>query len=181
MGKKRHDLSWSLQIAGILLIWLWSPAAGPLYGEETGEAPREQSDLGELRIEGKDIKRLVLDCRDGDRREIDQPAESIILPAGEYMLHEVRLQDGYICNPDQLPDRNWITVGPDKSPVIKTGAPLEQKVKVDRQGNFLVLRYELVGTGQEQYRRRPRGSDKPPQFTVYKGDKRIGGGSFEYG
>jgi hypothetical protein len=63
--------------------------------------------------------------------------------------------------------------------VFKVGAPLKQTVKTQRQGRILVLNYELLGIGGEIYTDSNR--NKPPTFTVYKGDKEIASDKFEFG
>jgi len=78
-----------------------------------------------------------------------------------------------------VPDQNWIDVGEDKPAVLKVGAPLKQILKAERQGRVLTLDYQLLGIGGENYVRDDR--DNPPTFTVYKGDKKIASGTFEYG
>ena len=75
--------------------------------------------------------------------------------------------------------QNWVEVDEDKPAVLKVGAPLKQIVKATRQGRVLALDYKLSGIGGETYVRDDR--SKPPTFTVYKGDKKIASGTFEYG
>jgi hypothetical protein len=137
------------------------------------------SAAGEIRIEGKGIRRLTLNTDEGKRKEIEGPGQSLRLPAGKYTLHEIRLEGGYVCYCWRDPDRKAITVDEDKPGVLKAGAPLKQNVQVKRQGRLLVMSYELLGIGGEQYARQSR--DNPPKFAIYKGQEEIGDGSFEYG
>jgi hypothetical protein len=73
-----------------------------------------------------------------------------------------------------------VTVTADKPAMFKVGAPLKQKVKIDRQGPTLVLNYELIGIGGETYNSVNNRSNRPT-FTVFKGDKEVSVGEFEFG
>lgn len=146
---------------------------------EAQEANKQNSALGELKLQGKYINYLVLQRKDGHSEKFNRPTETIEMPVGEYRLQEVRLKDGYTCRLLSVSGRDWVTVAEDKPAVLKVGAPLEQTVKVKRQGRILVLDYELRGLGGEIYTSSDR--SKPPAFTVYKGDKEIASGEFEFG
>jgi hypothetical protein len=154
-------------------------AANTLFGQEASEEKEQKSVQGELKIEGKFIKQLVLESKDGERQRFDQPAESVKLAAGQYRVREVHLEDRYDCIIWQFSDEDWITVDANKTATLKAGAPLKQVIKAQRQGRLLSLDYELVGIGGEKYGVDDR--SKPPTFNVYKGDKKIASGEFEYG
>jgi len=95
-------------------------------------------------------------------------------------LQEAGLKAGYTCRIiTRFSGSDWVRVAEDKPAVLKVGAPLEQTVKVKRQGRILMLDYELVGAGGEKYTSPDR--SKPPTFTVYKGDKEIASDKFEFG
>lgn len=143
------------------------------------ETSKQPADIGELKLEGKNIQRLVLQRKNDRQETFRQPGESISLPSGEYQLYEVRLQGGYICYAWRESGAPSITVTSDKPAVLKIGAPLRQTIKVERQGRVLVLNYKLLGVGGESYSFDDR--SKPPIFTVYKGDKEIASGKFEFG
>ncbi len=138
------------------------------------EANKQDSATGELKLEGKYIERLVLKQMNGPIKSIDHPAETTKLPTGKYLLQEVHLIDGYSCRKNQ-----WVIIANDKPAVLKYGAPLKQTVKIKRQGSVLVLNYELLGQGGENYTSSNR--SKPPTFTIYKGDKEIASDKFEFG
>lgn len=146
---------------------------------EAQETNKQGSASGELKLEGKYIERLVLQRKNGRTERFDQPAETIKLPAGQYRLLEAYLESGYSCRSSSTPTVDWITIAEDKPAVLKVGAPLKQTVKAQRQGRTLVLDYELRGVGDEIYTSSNR--NKPPAFTVYKGDKEIASGEFEFG
>lgn len=141
------------------------------------EANNQASTMGELKLEGKYIERLVLWQRDSRTQRLDHPAETIKLPVGEYSLAEIHLIDGYSCR--LLSSDRKITITNDKPVVLKRGAPLVPKVEVQRQGTVLVLKYELLGIGGEKYTSSDR--SKPPTFAIYKGDKEIASDKFKFG
>lgn len=149
-------------------------------GISLSEAQEQNQSLGELKLEGKYIERLVLERKDGGTEKFQNPAEIIGLPVGEYRLQQVRLGGGYTHNLNVItPESEWMTVSKDEPAVLKVGAPLQQKVEVKRQGRYLILNYKLLGGGGESYTSSSR--DKPPIFTVSKGDKEIASDKFQFG
>jgi hypothetical protein len=152
-------------------------AANAVFGEETHQETGQEPAQGKIKLEGKYVNQLVLEREDGNKVTFDQPGESIKVAAGKYRLREVQLESGYACQ--IWSDANWVEVGEDKPAVLKVGAPLKQIVTAERQGRALELDYKLLGIGGEEYVNSD--SNKPPTFTVYKGDKRIASGTFEYG
>ena len=190
-SRERKHLSIALLVGAVVLFstgvpfsWGQPPASDPprlLVEDKSGGSRQDQnSAVGELKLEGKHIERLVLSQKDGGTKKFDKPGETIKLPVGEYRLQEVRLQGGYSCRiMTPISDANWVTIAEDKPAVLKVGAPLKQTVEVRRQGSLLLLNYKLLGAGGEAYTSDNR-SD-PPGFSVYKGDKKIASGKFEYG
>jgi len=164
-------------VAVFCLLGFWAESA---FGGEAVEAPEDDLILGQVKIEGLYIERLVLRGGDRENKSFKPPGENISLAPGEYQLWEVCLEGGYVCYAygrgiyDDL-----ITVDKDKPAVLKIGAPLKQSLKVKRQGGILALSYELVGMGGESYTSRNRTST--PTFAIYKGEKEIASGSFKYG
>lgn len=148
-------------------------------GINFSEVKDQSSTLGELKLEGKSIKRLILRREDNnEREEFRRPEQIIKLPTGKYCLQEVHLEGGYTSRSNNK-TIDWVTIAEDKPAVLKLGAPLKQTVKVQRQGSILVLNYEMLGGGGEKYTSSDR--SKPPTFTVYKGDKEIASDKFEFG
>ena len=141
------------------------------------KAQDESTVLGELKLEGKHIERLVLRRNDGHAETFNNPEETIRLPAGEYLLQEVRLKGAYIRN--RLGGGERIMVRQGQQEVLKVGAPLIPTLSVQRQGRILVMSYELLGAGSEAYTGGDR--SKPPTFAVYKGQKEVASGQFEFG
>jgi hypothetical protein len=142
-------------------------------GVSTGLSQEQQTAQGQLKIEGSSIEKLVL--VGGQSKTFNNPDEIITLPAGKYRLEAIYLKGGYQCNYIN----KSIIIPEDKQTVLKIGAPLKQTIIVKRQGRELRLNYQLAGIGGEVYSD-PNRTIKP-SFTVYKGDKIITSGSFQYG
>jgi hypothetical protein len=144
---------------------------------KAGEASEKATPTGELKLEGQHIERLVLRRNDGHTETLSNPGETIKLPAGEYLLQDVRLKGGYIRNRITTVER--ITIRAGQQEFLKGGAPLVPTIKVQREGRILVMNYELRGAGGETYTGGDR--SKPPTFAVYKNQKKIASGKFEFG
>jgi len=143
------------------------------------KAQDQRSTLGELKLEGEHVERLVLQRKDGHTERFDRPGEIIKLPLGEYRLQQVDLIGGHTCRVLRLSERGWIKVAEDRPAELKVGAPLKHTVEVKRQGRVLVLDYKLLGIGGENYTGGER--SKPPSFTVFKGEQIIDSDQFQYG
>ena len=132
---------------------------------------------GVLKLEGTRLDYIELHAKDGHAERITRPEETVELPPGEYRLQEVRLKGGYTSRDMGLVD--WVTVAVDKPATLKVGGPLVPAVRVQRRGRILRLDYELRGVGGEIY----TGGDrtKPPTFAIYRGDKQLTSGKFEFG
>ena len=135
--------------------------------------------MGELKLEGEHIERLVLRRKDGQSKWFDKPGKTIELPAGQYQLQESRLEGGYICVQGAGIENKWITVTENKPAMLEVGAPLKQTIKMKRRGKALVLDYKLIGLGGEAYTNQDR--NKPPSFTIYSRDDELSSGRFKYG
>jgi len=143
------------------------------------KAQDQKSVLGELKIEGECVERLILLGKDGNSKWFDKPGETIELPVGQYQLQESRLEEGYVCVLGAGIENKWITIAENKLAVLKVGAPLKQTLEVKRRGKALVLDYRLIGIGGESYNNNDR--NKPPKLIIYNGDEEINSGRFEYG
>ncbi len=174
-----------LLVTGLTVLGATAYAAGPVnaasrVSDDKPEAPRDESTRGELKIEGTHISRLVLRREDGHSEDWSKLSGSINLPVGTYRVGQLTLGDGYTCQSQGLTKLGQIKVTEEEPAVLKAGGPLEQIVDVKRQGRTLVLDYHLRGIGGEEYTA-PRQIDNRGAFTVYRGDKAIGAGAFEYG
>ena len=139
--------------------------------------------LGELKIAGKFIQRLVLSG--GPYLVVlDQPAASVKVPTGSYNRPDILLEQNgaeAFCNPG-LTLVGWRISVDDKTPaVLDAGGPLTNSVTASRHGRDLRLDYRLVGAGGETYQLANQNRSQPPEFAVYKGDRKIVSGKFEFG
>lgn len=151
-----------------------------IYQYPAQGADKQDSAIGELKIEGEYIERLILQRQgSNDREEFRRPEQIIKLPTGKYYLHEVHLEGGYICYASRELNRLQVNITHDEPATLKIGAPLKQIIKVSRKGRNLEMNYELLGVGGEKYTSANRG--EKPAFTVYKKDKEIASDKFEFG
>lgn len=158
-------------------IVLFSIAVFLIPAVPVGLAKEQERDFGELKIEGEHIESLVLrHLGDSHTESFGPPFESKKIPVGKYRLQNIRLKGGYYCG-----TKNNITVSvtKDETAILKIGAPLKNTIEVKRQGRVLELKYKLLGMAGEDYSVPTR--ENPPGFTVFKSDKKIASGKFEYG
>ncbi len=139
--------------------------------------------LGELKITGKFIQRLVLPG--GPYLVVlDQPAAKVQVPTGSYNQPDILLEQNgaeAFCQSSQSQVGRRISVA-DKTPaVLNVGGPLTNSVIASRHGQDLRLDYRLVGSGGETYQLANQNRSKPPEFAIYKGNKKIASGKFEFG
>ena len=140
--------------------------------------------LGELKITGQFIRRLVL-TGGPYLVMLDHPAGVVKVPTGSYNQPDIRARTkwrrGLLRNSGQMQVCRRISVD-DKTPaVLHAGGPLTNSVTASRQGQDLRLDYRLVGAGGEAYQLAKQDHSKPPEFAVYKGGKKIASGTFEFG
>ena len=140
-----------------------------------------QEEVGELRIEGEGLKELILKDEAGRHKTIDQFDSPVTLAKGEYSIESITLQGGHASSYSHIPGGLRVVVDVNAPATLKIGAPLRQVVKVTRQGPVIVLNYELIGQGGEQYRVNRTQNCPGPSFTVYRGDREVGSGTFEFG
>jgi len=160
-----------------------------ITGSQNGEAKpalqfTEQSvALGELKITGKFIQRLVLPG--GPYLVVlDQPAASMQVPVGSYNQPDILLaQNGTTayCNSSLRQTGQRVSVDGKTPLVLNVGGPLTNSVIASRHGQDLRLDYRLVGAGGETYQLANRDRSRPPAFAIYQGDKKIASGKFEFG
>jgi len=163
-------------LAAAFLCAVWT-RGGVAFGQEDGAKPA-QEEMGQLKIVGEHVETIVL--VDGKGRKLPfsgaDMGNPLELAIGSYKVQEIRLEGGYQC-------MIWSDFGqvyvrrPGETVELKVGAPLTQSITVAREGKMFRLRYELKGVGGEAYTM----TDHPPGFAVYKGDRKVGGGTFEFG
>ena len=144
----------------------------------------EQSvELGEVKITGQYIRRLVLTGRPY-LVILDQPAGVVKIPAGTYNQPDILLEQNGVqafCNYGSMQTGGQISVGGKTPAVLNAGGPLTNSVAASRHGQDLRLDYRLVGAGGETYQLANQDRSKPPAFAIYKGAKKIASGAFEFG
>ena len=143
----------------------------------------QPAELGELKLSGDFIQRVHL--RDGPCLVVlDAPAETVRVPVGRYGDHQVRLGKGDAVAHPERSDRGVrmpLAVAKDRPAALAAGGPLTNSVTLSRRGKHLVFSYRLLGAGGETYQLGTTDYNKPPQFAVYQGDKKIASGKFEFG
>ncbi len=138
--------------------------------------PREP--LGEVRIQGKHIRELVLTGSNVPVCIAFTPGDRLRLPAGMYSVNSVRLEGGWELGYPR--DGNAYRVTPEKPVTLPVGGPLRQRITAERHVNRLDLSLAVTGAGGLPYSREGQ-FDAPPQFAVYRGDTQVHTGTFEYG
>lgn len=139
----------------------------------------------ELAIRGHSIRQLTLierTRRTGVR--FDRPGETVQLPPGEYRVEQVELDNGYTLDPLAVPRHDWFQVTREGRNELAAGAPLYPTVAARRHGGFIRMDYSTVDGVGRSYRKigmTLEERSRPPTFTVSKGGRQIGSGSFEYG
>jgi len=146
--------------------------------------------LGQVRLSGQDIKRLVLT---GAQPEVpwtvvlDEPEATVQVPVGTYRFCQARLAKGLIeasYDPPryEMVSSPTVAVVAGTNPVaLEIGGPLTNTVSVQRYGRSLRFAYELIGAGGKAYQLSQRGREKPPRFSVVKDGKQIASGDFQFG
>ena len=170
LGKSSSSL-----LGGILLGAILVCTSTVADEAAVGDSPT----TGELHIEGEGITKLTLEDEHSRQSQFSAPGAVITLSAGKYRLYEVSLDGGYTCRSYLALPGQWITVGPDQPATLEVGAPLRQVVRAERRGRSMILNYELRGRGGERYA--PSSTSQPPTFAVYKGERKVASGDFEYG
>ena len=139
--------------------------------------------LGELKITGKFIQRLVLPggpCL----VVLDRPAASVPVPAGSYLQPDIVLEENgaeAFSRSGEAQAGGRIIVAGNTPVVLNVGGPLTNSVAASRHGQELRLDYCLVGVGGEPYQLAGQNRSKPPEFAIYKGAKQVASGKFEFG
>jgi hypothetical protein len=146
--------------------------------------PREPA-LGEVRFTGQHVRRALL-AGDPWTVVLDEPAGTVKAPQGTYInpaIHvrkddaEVRLDQTGISSGTGLKS---VVVQADTPALVTAGGPLTNSVMIQRRGQSLVLSYRLLGAGGETYRPGSR-SGEAPRFAIYRGDRLLESGDFEFG
>lgn len=147
----------------------------------------QATELGELRLPGKFIHRLLLTSDRGRQAftlVLDNPEPAVKVPLGWY-VPLVHLEQGGIEAHRAgyyfgwQPQGATVAVNAKSATTLRIGGPLTNTVSVSRQGRDLNLGYQLLGAGGEVYQL--AGARKNPQFAIYQGGKQVASGKFEFG
>jgi hypothetical protein len=149
----------------------------------------QQPQVGELKLTGQFIERLVLEesSKDGWLVVVDQPSASFKVPVASYSAPQVSLRNGKVTATRTMPYRSpgqqqpLVTVKADKPATLTAGGPLTNTVSANQQGRVLSLAYKLIGADGAEYQLLDPQGRKTPKFAIYKGEKQIAAGEFEFG
>ncbi|MGO8698540.1 MAG: hypothetical protein ACLQVY_12565 [Limisphaerales bacterium] len=137
--------------------------------------------LGELKITGQFIQRLLLPGGPA-LVVLNQPAETVKVPVGRYRAPEVQLgQNGSraVRSPNFIETESGTKVTATSTAVIVDGGPLTNRVIVNREGRDLRFDYRLIGANEQPYKF--VGLVQQPEWSVFRGEKKIASGKFEFG
>ena len=135
--------------------------------------------LGELKVNGAFLHRLILKEDRGLVAVLDQPEGTLKVPAGSYAVDEIWLRKGDAEAARFKAGR--ITVDGQQPATLTTGGPLTNSVKVVSQGFDLSLRYELLGADGGAYHFPRPDREHPPEFAIFQGTNRLAADKFRYG
>ena len=141
---------------------------------------REQApQLGELKVTGADLHRLILTANPDRTVVLDQPEGTVKLPVGNYTVNEIWLRKG----DTELMRLNAgrVAVAAQRPASLVAGGPLTNSVEVKSQGQNLQLNYRLLGADGGAYQLPRPDYQHPPEFAVYQGTNRLATGKFQYG
>jgi hypothetical protein len=152
---------------------------GHLSAGEVSHGSAPESATCRLNIRGSGVEAVTLVDENYNRQQFQHPGAHVSLPPGRYHVEEIKLQSGLECHVYPFSDDVWFTLSPDKPHDLPLGAPLKPEVAVTRQGRIVMLNYKLRGVGGYEYVSSNR--NRPPQFTVYRGERMVGSDDFQYG
>ncbi len=143
--------------------------------------------LGELRLTGKFIQRLILTGTPNLPAAgpltvvLDRPEPTVKIPLGSFSRCQIQLEAGgaQACRSAQLAPA--IIVGSSNTTVLTAGGPLTNTVHVAPEGGFLSLNYQLVGAEGAPYQLRRQDRSQPPGWAVYREGEAINSGRFQFG
>jgi hypothetical protein len=139
----------------------------------------ERPALGELKITGQFIHRLILE-RGPCTVIVTPPVGTVRIPAGTYNQVMVWLKNG---GAEACGNRTAgsVAIHETKPAELVIGGPLTNSVSPERRGRNLRLSYTLVGAGGDAYQLIRQDRSQPPTFAAFKDGKQVGSGKFEFG
>lgn len=93
----------------------------------------------------------------------------------------ILLHSALFFTPKSHGARRSSTMDPNTTAKYKAAAPLNHTVKITRTGSTLKLDYELIGADGKKYSLWDIHDRSRPTFSVYKNNRKVGGGTFEFG
>jgi hypothetical protein len=141
---------------------------------------KEQSPrLGELKVTGADLHRLILTTKPSLTVVLDQPQGTVRVPVGNYSLDEIWLRQGEVEVGSFGAGK--VSVDARRPANLVAGGSLTNSVTVKSQDHSLRLKYKMLGADGRDYKF-PRPDYKhPPEFAVFQGTNRLATGKFEFG
>jgi len=143
------------------------------------ELTPQQQPLTELKLSGESLYYAVLHATNGYTVVVREPPGTLKLPQGIYTVSAVWLKKG-AAEAYRLAD-GPLLINATAPTNIVLGGPLTNSVTLTRQGRKLRMDYRLVGADGGSYRLTQEDRAKPPEFTVYRGGKKVESGKFEFG
>jgi hypothetical protein len=143
------------------------------------ELEEEPAKVGELKISGALLHRVVLIGEPEVTAVLDAPGPVVRLPVGRYVVSKAWLRKG-ATQALATPDKSF-TVSDQGAATVTLGGPLTNSVTATRRGQSLQLTYHLVGAGGDTYRLIGREAAAPPRVAFYRAGKKLAAGEFVYG
>jgi hypothetical protein len=143
--------------------------------------------LGELRLTGRFIQRLVLTGTPNPPAAgpftvvLDRPEPTVRIPVGSYSQCRIQLEAGgaQACRLEQASP--VMPVGPSNAAVLTAGGPLTNTVRIVPDEGSLSLTYQLVGAEGALYQLLHQDRRHPPSWVVYRKGEAIDTGWFRFG
>ena len=139
----------------------------------------QQPPLTDVKLSGESLCYAVLQDAKGYTAVLRQPPGTFKLPKGRYSAAVVWVKKGvaeaYRVGPEPL---LLDATGPTN---LVLGGPLTNSVALVREGRKLNMNYQLLGADGGAYRLAQIDPSKPPEFTVFRGGKKVLTGQFAFG
>ncbi|MCX6926807.1 MAG: hypothetical protein NT154_26920, partial [Verrucomicrobia bacterium] len=99
--------------------------------------------LGELKVSGSGLHRLILTAKRGMTVLLDKPQGTLKVPVGSYSLDEIWLRQGEV--EVMRLKAGTVIVNEGRPASLVAGGPLTNSIGIRSQGDSLLLSYQLVG------------------------------------
>jgi hypothetical protein len=139
----------------------------------------QQPPLTDVKLSGESLYYAVLRATNGYTVVLREPPGPIKVPQGVYTANAVRLKKG-AAEAFRLAEAPLLLNATAPTNLV-LGGPLTNSVTLTRYSRKLNMNYRLVGADGGAYRLAQQGAATPPDFTVYKGGKKVLSGIFAFG